>query len=228
MPEIAAQLQSSPYRPPQMSDLPGDRLDVHHLCELAIEGLIPMFDADQKLFCYRRRLMPDGLVCEGLSPRYTIMALLGLLRCRTAGMQLPIEVEPVVNRLVDDLSWIDGIGDLGLLLWLCALTSTRHLRKLCFNADVKNALHHFGDAREGMTTEVAWFLAGIAHAALAVPEDRSTFEVTATETFQLLKVNQGVGGIFGHLARRMTLAATLRSHIGCFADQVYPIYALLR
>jgi hypothetical protein len=228
MPEIAAQLQSSPYQPPQISELSGDSLDIHHLCELALEGLIPMFDGDQKLFCYRRRLTPHGLVCEGLSPRYTIMALLGLLRCRAAGMQLPIEIEPVVTRLVDNLSWIDGIGDLGLLLWLCASISTHHLRKLCFNADVKNGLHHFRDAREGMTTEVAWFLAGIAHAALAVPEDRSTFESTARETFELLKVNQGVGGIFGHLARRKTLAATLRSHIGCFADQVYPIYALTR
>src|SRR6202012_5256035 len=33
-------------------------------------------------------------------------------------------------------------------------------------------------------------------------------------------------GIFGHLAARQSLAATLRGKIGSFADQVYPIYAL--
>lgn len=46
--------------------------------------------------------------------------------------------------------------------------------------------------------------------------------------YRLLIENQGGSGLFGHLARSGTVSGLFRGHIGSFADQVYPIYALAR
>ncbi len=187
-----------------------------------------MFDPNTKLFCHRRVRTAEGLVREGASPRYTMITLLGLLECAAAGMAVPFDVENILDALLADLTWIEGVGDLGLLLWLSASASSRHLGKLCASIDIKDALHRFADAREGSTTEVAWFLAGLSHAIMADAHCRDKFAGVAFQTYELLMRNQGKGGIFGHLAKGRTLKAALRSHIGCFADQVYPIYALTR
>jgi len=195
---------------------------------MALEGLAPMFDPETRLFCYRRKRTPAGLVREGVSHRYTIMVLLGLLRCQAAGMRVPMDIAPIVARLLENLDWVAGIGDLGLLLWLCGETSSRHLTQLRSSVDLSNAVLRFPDAREGKTTELAWFLAGLAHAALAAPGERLELKGIASRIYELVASKQGPQGIFGHLARRATLAGTLRSHIGCFADQVYPIYAMAR
>ena len=38
--------------------------------------------------------------------------------------------------------------------------------------------------------------------------------------------NRGQHGLFGHKGRKNSLSGRLRGHIGSFADQVYPIYAM--
>lgn len=226
MSEGVARLYPSLHPLPKASSLssPG----VRELCDLALKGLLPMFNPETRLFCYRRKLTSMGMVCEGASHRYTIIALLGLLRCEAAGMRVPVDISSVLQRLLEDLVWIDGIGDLGLLLWLCAEASNDHLYNLRSSIDLNDAVTRFRDAREGKTTEVSWLLAGIAHAALAAPGERSKLQGVASHLYEVVKRNQGPQGIFGHLARRRTLAGTLRRDIGCFADQVYPIYAMAR
>jgi hypothetical protein len=202
--------------------------ELRQLCELAVDGLVPMFDADQNLFCYRRKLAGRDLIREGVSHRYSMIALLGLLKCEAAAIASPINIRNVLNRLIENDDWIDNIGDLGLLLWLCALASPEHLGKVCSKFDLRQALERFPQAREGRTTELAWFLAGIAHAVLASPQHFNALSGPALQTYNLLKGNHGRFGIFGHLAGARTLTGRLRGHIGCFADQVYPIYALVR
>ena len=227
MPESAIQPRPLSW-PPTKDDLDGARdIDINYLCELALDGLMPMFDADAGLFCYQRKRTSGGMICKGVSHRYTVITLIGLLRCEAVGMRTPFDVEAILTRLLERLQWVEGIGDLGLLLWLCAL-SPRHFNKLCSTFDIKDAPNRFRDASEGKTTELAWFLAGVAHAAMAIPEHRSAFADAASQVYRWLVGNQGQGGLFGHLSKRRTIAAALRSHVGCFADQIYPIYALTR
>jgi hypothetical protein len=76
--------------------------------------------------------------------------------------------------------------------------------------------------------ELAWFLSGLSHASLALPQQVPDLTDLAVNTCRLLTHNQGAQGIFGHLARKGSLAGVLRGHIGSFADQVYPIYALTK
>lgn len=202
-------------------------LDVAQLRTLAVEGLVPMFDTESQLFCYRLRQGNTGLIREGLSPRYTIISLLGLNQCEKAGMACGFNVKTILNPLLQDTRWIKNVGDLGLMVWLCALAWPERLGEMSASWDVRNALRRFGEARFRRTTELAWFLAGLAHLRLAsrgggVPE---VPDLAAT-VYRLLRQNQGDSGIFGHQARTGTLSGIVRGHIGSFADQVYPIYAL--
>jgi len=115
-----------------------------------------------------------------------------------------------------------------LLLWLCALDRPDALAEIFSRLSMRSALERFPQSRTGMTMEVAWFLTGLAHAALAMPAQRARTAELADAAYKLLKGNQGNHGIFGHMAVRKSLAGRIRGRIGSFADQVYPIYALTR
>ena len=88
--------------------------------DLAARGLERMFDAAQQQFCHTLRRSPDGMQRRGLSPRYTLMTLLGWHRLESSAAETrkaPWSVASVLHGLTQDLSWISGAGDLGLLLW---------------------------------------------------------------------------------------------------------------
>ena len=195
-----------------------------HLVTLAIKGLESMYDPRKKLFCYRLRKTPERPVLEGISHRYTIITLLGLLRARSAGLQAPIDVEATIDRLFDDRVWLDNIGDLGLLLWLCAATSEEWLKRFDARFDLTRALEHFPDARRRLTMQLSWFLTGLTHACKA---GRAAYlEPLADETYRLVRANQGQHGLFGHMAKWRSPAGLVRGRVGSFADQVYPILAM--
>jgi len=204
-------------------------LDVTELCDLAANGLVAMLDPEKQLFCHRLNRTPQGLVREGLSPRYTVMSLLGLHRLETGGRQGgPVDTRRVFDALLTDLAWVDNIGDLGLLLWLCAVTRPERLEEIYSDLDVRGALARFSGARKGVTMEVSWFLSGLAHAALAGGHKLTDLPELSAKTFSLLTANQGTHGTFGHSSRSGSAMGALRGRIGSFADQVYPIYALAK
>src|SRR5208282_3928953 len=93
---------------------------VNELCDLAAAGLVQMFDSEQQLFCHTYTRTKDGMVRKGLSPRYTMMTLLGLQRYQASGRRSPVAIAPVLDRLLQDTSWLASAGDLGLILWTCA------------------------------------------------------------------------------------------------------------
>jgi hypothetical protein len=198
---------------PRISDLVG----------LAIKGLDSMYDSAQGLFCYRLQRTSSGMKREGISHRYTIMTLLGLLRAESAGLPSPFDIEPTVDRLLGETAWIDNIGDLGLLLWLCAATSQKHLHRFYATFDLSNALERFPDARRRLTMELSWFLTGLAHASKT--GQRDDLKPIAHETYRLVRANQGGHGLFGHMAKWHSAAGVVRGRVGSFADQVYPIFA---
>jgi hypothetical protein len=203
-------------------------VSVPQLTELAISGLERMFDAERQLFCFRVERTPGGLVREGHSHRYTVISLLGLRRLEIAGQRSPVPITPVFDRLLRSSDWVDNLGDLGLLLWLGALACPERVREIDARWGLKNALERSREAREGRTMEVAWFLTGLAYASTAMSQGRSSYERPAFEAYKLLLRNQGTRGAFGHLATRGSAAGQLRGRIGSFADQVYPIYALIQ
>ena len=185
-----------------------------------------MFIAPRRVFCDRLVETPTGLVAEGLSPRYTAMTLLGLHRYVMTGAGTTFPVRDLTADLVRNTAWLEGVGDLGLLLWTCAEISPDLLEESIARTDAMNALAGSVDARRGSTMELAWFLTGVAKSVLAEPTKRPRWERIARACFALLKRNQGSSGFFGHLAARTSPRGWLRGRIGSFADQVYPIIAL--
>jgi len=196
--------------------------------EAAIRGLEPMFDPEKGLFCYRLRQTSQGLVREGISQRYTIMTLLGLLRAESAGFQSALNIPTTLDHLLSDTAWLDNIGDLGLLLWLCALSSQEHLTRFYARFDLERAFERYPDARGRLTMELSWFLAGLAHASGTGLKQPPALARLANEAYGLLRANQGAHGIFGHMGRWSSLAGLVRGRVGSFADQAYPIYAMAR
>lgn len=199
---------------------------VQRLIDLASHGLAQMFDDQNRLFCFRFTASSKGLLREGQSPRYSVMTLLGLNRLEQSGVSSPVEITPVLEGLLRNTDWVDNIGDLGLLVWLCAHVDPEALTKLDERLGISNALQRYSDAQRGQTMELAWLLTGLCYWAQASPEVQPRIERLTFEVYERLKSNQGRHGIFGHSARRGSLAGRARGWIGSFADQVYPIYAM--
>jgi len=201
---------------------------VQRFVALALRGLVPMFDQEKQLFCYSLKKTERGLVREGLSPRYTMMTLMGLHRVEEAGGVSSIEIKPALEALLANLEWVKDIGDLGVLLWTCALIAPERLADLEGRIELETALTRYPSAKRGVTMELAWFLTGLSNWALACPEKQSRLKDLAFQTFALLKKNRGEQGFFGHLTRSASVSGIVRGRIGSFADQVYPIYAMTR
>jgi hypothetical protein len=201
-------------------------IDLQGLTSFALRGLVVMFDARKQLFCHRLLSTEQGLVQEGLSPRYTIMTILGLKKLELAGKDSLFDLRAIYSALVRDTNWIQGIGDLGLLIWVTSSLEPDRLDDLLLKFDCEKALDRYSDAREGHTMELAWFLSGLAHAAETSPKLVNRVTDLAVETYQRLEVNQGDYGLFGHISTEKSLAGRLRGRVGSFADQVYPMYAL--
>src|SRR4051812_8969007 len=175
------------------------RMQIAPLVESALKGVVPMFHPERNLFCYRLKRTPKGLEREGVSHRYTLITLIGLLRAESAGLPSPVDVRAVLAELDQNLSWITSAGDLGLYLWLCALAASDGLRQVITKLDLDTALDRYPDARGRQTMELAWFLSGLAHLRLANQSGQSDFTDLAFRTYRLLEANQGPHGLFGHL-----------------------------
>ena len=198
---------------------------LRRILPLAARGLQEMFDPERQRFCFRAVRSAQGIRMEGVSDRYTIISLLGLARMEKCGKKSPVDVQKALSSLLSSVETVDGIGDLGLLLWLCALASPDRLPRIWSELKIWEALSRFPDALQGRTVELSWFLSGISHVALAGVPGIPGLEELAETTCRALVRNYGGKGIFRHM-RRSSLSGLVRGRLGCFADQAYPIYAL--
>jgi hypothetical protein len=201
---------------------------VHGLTALAVKGLPSMFYPDRQLFCHRLKREGSRIVQEGISPRYTAMTLMGLHRLEQSGGKSPVDIRRVLDGLLTNTAWIDNIGDLGILLWTCAQIAPERLDELDHRLDIKSALERFRDAKQRSTMGLAWYLTGLSYEALARPEKLGETRELAMEAYRRILRNQGKEGIFGHVGSNEGLTGILRSGVGSFADQVYPIYAMAK
>ncbi len=185
-----------------------------------------MYDPARGLFCYRMREVDGGnLVPEGISRRYTIMTLLGLSRFEEGGGRSPIDVRTTTDQLVEGFGNNDNVGDLGLLIWLCALVCPEHIERLYDKYLKSNSLERFNDFRQAHTMELSWLLTGLSYAKSRMGSLLRNHDKLAELAYASLLGNYTGTGIFRHSGTH-GLSAMLRGRIGSFADQVYPSYAL--
>jgi hypothetical protein len=86
---------------------------ISQLTALAINGLRSMFDADRQLFCFRVKRSRGELVREGISHRYTIIALLGLHHWEGIGGRSPFDVNATLEVLLRNTTWITNLDNQG-------------------------------------------------------------------------------------------------------------------
>jgi hypothetical protein len=224
---VSSTLKSNSSLQQNFSGLPGTvNPDLCELNRMSVQGLVPMFVPEKQLFCFRLVRTNQGMVSEGLSPRYTIMTLLGLRELERTGARTPFDLNAIYASLALNMGWIQGAGDLGLMIWLTAVFAPDQIDDIFSRCKLETALDRYADAREARTMELAWFLSGLSHAALACPEKLSDLKTLADVTYQRLAKNQGKSGFFGHLSTTKSVAGFFRGRIGSFADQIYPVYAM--
>jgi hypothetical protein len=201
---------------------------IPELCELAASGLAPMLDPERQMFCHIYARTAGGMQRRGLSPRYTMMTLLGLHRYERAGHTSPVPIGPVLDALLANTGWIEGAGDLGLLLWTCAELAPEQLPRIYTKLKATTALESFADGRHGRTMEVAWYLTGLVTSVMAGFDELPGISVQIEAARRILERNRGASGIFGHHSGSSALSGKVRRTIGSFADQVYPTIAFAR
>jgi hypothetical protein len=177
-----------------------------------------MYDAGAARFVFRVRPTAAGIVREGLSPRYTAIALIGLagederdVRAVLAGGRATTLCSSLIGALGDH----HNLGDVALMLWACRLL--RH-------PDWEKGLRRLVELRplEGpqATVELAWTLS-----ALSVDAGLPAADLRAAVAARLVGA-VGASGLFPHRVGAPGRGA--RAHVSCFADLVYPIHALSR
>lgn len=197
---------------------------VRRMLALALRGLAAGHDPKTGSFAQTVRGVtgPDGvrLQAEGRNLRYAAMAALGLSK-------LPLDVQRDVlhDRTAAEIAAIASEnavdekdpGAIALAAWADAEINDVFPDKLFSQLRVMLA-----EGRPLPTVDVAW----MATAAVVAAELGNTDSVLDSALALLLR-HQGARGTFPHYLPADE-QPRWRAHVGCFADQVYPIQALAR
>lgn len=187
--------------------------------QTALKALARMFRPREQVFAFRLRRDQGQDVLEGISRRYTAIALIGLADepdSVVSGILAGQSAHAVCNQLLEDIGLAEDLGEVALTLWAAralrhprAAEAVRHLRwRHPVNASCR-------------TVELAWSLT-----ALVAPGDDATDEELARALAGRLTASfHERSGLFPHWPHG-SHAAWLRAHVSCFADLVYPIQAL--
>jgi len=194
------------------------------LIRLARAGLEKMFDPVKQLFCYRAVRSENQLIRKGHSVRYTLISLLGLHRMQGTDMATAINAPTIAEALLERADTLDSIGDVGLLLWYLAQAAPEKSLQLFDTVLHQDVFSRYSDARNGLTTELSWFMTGLVYSSRALDYAPARLTALIEATYNRIRGNYGGNGIFGH-QHKNGLRGRTRARFGCFADQVYPIYA---
>lgn len=87
---------------------------------LSVEALHRMYVPSEQLFVFRLQREGDGVVPQGLSPRYTAITLLGLVNEAAEAIEIALHGDTllsVCDRLAQTVVSRDNVGDVALALW---------------------------------------------------------------------------------------------------------------
>jgi hypothetical protein len=175
-----------------------------------------MYMPERKLFAFRLRKQGEGIVQEGVSLRYTATALIGLAgeSPDTAARALGGDsLERVGHQLAEALARETDPGAVALSLW--GFVAAGHAGREVARRRLEEL---FRVPSPTPTVELAW-----AVTALSLPDAPSMPGLRDELAARLMGSFNPDTGIFAHVTGG---GGGLRSHVSCFADLVYPIYAL--
>ena len=211
-----------------MSTSVSDTVEV--LVTLALQGLPASFIPETTEFAQTVRAVRTAsgveLVREGASLRYSAIVALGLARLEVPEQEAvlgDLSVRDLVSVIRKRAVSSDDPGAVALAAWAAAEAGGSP------DLALLERLGSILAARRSLATvDTAWMLTAAVASLRAA--DAATAEPAAgiaRVTRDLLLEAQGRHGIFPHALPAASLGRW-RAHIGCFADQVYPIQALAR
>ncbi|GII89097.1 hypothetical protein Ssi03_70870 [Sphaerisporangium siamense] len=200
---------------------------VDHMVDLSIRGLPPGYVNGEFVFTRRGKLGADGrwtAVPEGRSVRYSAIVALGVAPLPEDGQRAALAgdlVGDLVGNLVRGLPQVTNLGDVALITWAAAETAHPGLDQgLARLAELEAGLRE-GEAVH--TVEAAWALAALVAAHRLRPGGE--LEKRMARARERLLAGLGDDRLYRHI---IGPASWYRAHVGCFADQVYPLQALAR
>ncbi|KKC38834.1 hypothetical protein WH87_08080 [Devosia epidermidihirudinis] len=192
-------------------------------CDLAVKGLSRMAMSGMR-FPHTMRSIGNrngsGTKAEGDNLRYTINVAQGLLWTPISTQRRILGGKTAAELALSCISRAarsDDTGAIALAAWAAAETAGVYAKGLLDL--LENALRPGASVE---TVSCAWTLT----AALAARHLGDTRELEKLATDRLL-ASQSDSGLFPHVTPT-SAAGWGRSHVGCFADQVYSIQALAR
>jgi hypothetical protein len=193
---------------------------VDRMRRMSIPALARLYRPEQRVYahCVRRRAGADGI--EGVSRRYTAITLIGLASEPREAARAALcghDSRDVCAAMLAETGAVENLGDVALTLWACAALEHDD----CSQA-VARLIELWGRPGPKMTVEVAWVLT----AAALLDHRRDLARVRDEARKRLLDAFSATSRVFPHVVGGS--AGALRSHVACFADQVYPIYALAK
>lgn len=198
------------------------------LVVLSLISLGKMYNDENKLFCFRAIKNGNSTVYENTSIRYTLICLLGLRRCEINGIKSPVNIKDSVSEILKKRIDFDHAGDLGLLLWLCSMFGSDYgheVEDIVDKLSRTEIFEKYRDLRNENTMEMSWLLTGLLFSVLNRENPLHNLNEFCNKIFNLIVRNYGGKGVFAHSGGG-NYFERIRRHIGSFADQVYPIYAL--
>ena len=186
---------------------------VQRLRGVAAAALPRMYSPGAQRYVFTVRREDGFLRPAGVSSRYTAITLIGLAADGLDKWTLPFEAKALARALVKDLPDNRNLGDAALVAWAARAVGVetelawRHVAGLL----ARRPNHP--------TVEIAWALA----AAVMDPQVSGSDLQRGLTASLLMAWNSG-SSLFAHAATDHSA----RAHVTCFADQVYPIFALSR
>lgn len=193
---------------------------VHRLIRLSITGLPRMRHPGDVWFAFARKRTSDAVPAAGRSLRYSAITLLGALHLDPQAQRqvLGCTAREYAEQLVRPVAIVPNLGDAALVLWSAAESGVDRLEAAV--ARIRTLL----DQDSGRyVVEHAWVLS----AAAAARDRVDCADLADRARSALLGCFSHESGIFPHHVTPAA-ASRFRRHVGCFADQVYPIQALAR
>jgi hypothetical protein len=186
---------------------------IPRLRQMAAISLPRMYSDAAGRYVFTVRRTAQGLVADGVSRRYSAITLIGLAADGFERWPLPYDPAVLAGTLVAELPSCTNLGDAALIAWAASASGVETTRAW---AELRRLLTERGSHP---TVEVAWALAAATRDVRGAGPD---FQRRLAD--MLLAAWNPATGVFRHSVGEHTS----RAYVACFADQVYPIFALSR
>ncbi len=167
---------------------------VARLRALALRSLARMYRRDERLFVFRLRAAGREIASEGLSRRYSAIAVIGMAEDDTVDARAVLgghDLHDVCGRLMSDVSRLSTLGDVALILWAARAASYGD-RQWAW----QRLLELRPAERTHPTVEVAWSLA-----ALCVDAEAPVGDLRKRLARRLVEAFATRSAIFPHVIR---------------------------